>query len=82
MDKYFPESIAVTEAAELQAQLAEGLQLDDSITADPKTVGGVAIYSRGNNVTVGLALYDVETKEAKKREVVSQHVNFPALPGW
>jgi deoxyribonuclease V len=81
MSKYFPKSIPITEAAELQKQLAEDVSLDDSLSADPKTVCGVAIYSRGNNVTVGLALYDVETRTVTKKEIKSEHVDFPALPG-
>ncbi|MFH1450821.1 MAG: endonuclease V [archaeon] len=81
MNKYFPEYIPVTEAVEMQSQFSEEISLDDSLSADPKTVCGVAIYSRGNNVTVGLALFDVETRSIKRKEVVSQHVSFPALPG-
>ncbi|MDP7282247.1 MAG: endonuclease V [Candidatus Undinarchaeales archaeon] len=81
MNKYFPSSIAVTEAAELQMQLAEDIQLDDSLIADPKTICGIAIYSRGNNVKVGLALYNVEKRSAITKRVFSEHVSFPALPG-
>lgn len=81
MKKYFPDTISITEAAELQTQLAEDILLDDSLTADPKTIGGVAIYSRGNNVTVGLSVLDVEKKIVQETKVISERVRFPALPG-
>jgi len=81
MKKYFPESISITKAAELQTQLSEDILLDDSLTADPKTIGGVAIYSRGDNVTVGLSVLDAEKKIVQETEVINERVRFPALPG-
>jgi len=81
MEDYFPESIPITEAIELQTTLAEKITLDDQISADPKKIGGVAIYSRGNSVSVGLSLLDAITKKVLDKKVIHKRVNFSSLPG-
>jgi len=81
MNTYFPNAISINEAISLQTQLAEDVLLDDSFSADPKTIGGAAIYSRGNNVSVGLCAYDVATQKVKEKVVEHQRVTFQALPG-
>jgi len=81
MKKYFPDSISITEAVELQTQLSEDILLDDSLTADPKTIGGVAIYSRGDTVTVGLSVLAAEKMIVQETKVINERVKFPALPG-
>lgn len=80
-NKYFPDFIPIKEALELQADFSSEIVLEDKFPAEPKTVCGIAIYSRGANIIVGLSLYDVATRSIKQKKVFCQRVATTPVPG-
>ena len=77
---YFPEAVSLADAPKLQEAYAQELILRDEIPIDLKTIGGAAIHSRGNMVTVSIAILDANSFKVKESGIVSEKVKFPAIP--
>lgn len=84
--KYFPEDIQITEATKKQKLFSKELVLKDKIPVALETVGGVSVYSRGNNVSVSICLLETDSKfssfEVKEKDIISKEVKFPSVPAF
>ncbi|MFO7872521.1 MAG: endonuclease V [Candidatus Undinarchaeales archaeon] len=87
MDKnYFPHDIKITDAAELQEEFAEQLVLEDKIPVAIKSIAGISVYSRGDQINVSICILEPEPDftdfKVKEKEVITKKAKFPAVPAF
>lgn len=87
MDKnYFPQDIKITDAAELQEEFAEQLVLEDNIPVAIKSIAGISVYSRGDQINVSICILEPESDftgfKVKEKEVITKKAKFPAVPAF
>ncbi len=86
MDDLFPQNLSLKESNEFQAKLAEKLVLTDDFGDEIKSVGAVAMHTRGDYITVSAATFttDAELKkfELFDKNIIRERAQFPAVPGF
>ena len=85
MEEYFPTNLTIKDATEMQEDLAQEITLRDDIPFDLKTIGGAALYSRGDLVMSSIAILRTNSFKSFKVEeqsVITEKVSFPAIPSF
>lgn len=85
MEDLFPQNLTLKDSNEFQAKLAQRLVLDDDFNKEIKTVGAAALHTRGEYITVSVAIFntnsELKTFELADKNIIRERAQFKALPG-